>query len=111
MVKMLALRSTFGWVVGKPVVGHLLASQIGDEGELLTLAVRAEARRRGHARSLLAALEQRWRTTKVLTGWLEVRADNASARALYVQFRWSDAGRRRGYYADGTDAIIMRWTP
>ena len=107
----LAQRHTLGWVAGRPVVAHLLATQVGDEGEILTLAVRPEARRRGLARALLAALEQRWRAHGLQTGWLEVRADNDAARALYASLGWTSAGRRRGYYDDGIDAIIMRWMP
>jgi ribosomal-protein-alanine N-acetyltransferase len=92
-------------------VAHLLATQVGDEGEVLTLAVREEARRQGLARAMIDALARRWRSTGVVTGWLEVRADNAAARALYASTGWTDAGRRPGYYADGADAIVMRWTP
>jgi ribosomal protein S18 acetylase RimI-like enzyme len=92
-------------------VGHLLATQVGDEGEVLTIAVREDARRRGLARAMLTALADRWRAHGAHTGWLEVRADNEGARALYASLGWTSAGRRRGYYDDGTDAIVMRWAP
>jgi ribosomal-protein-alanine N-acetyltransferase len=38
---------------------------------------------------------------------LEVRSTNRSAIALYSSFGFGRAGRRRGYYRDGTDALIM----
>lgn len=107
----LGARHALAWVVGDPVVGHLLATAVGDEGEILTLAVRPEARRRGLARRMLDALAGRWRAAGVGAGWLEVRADNVAARALYASLGWTDAGRRPGYYADGTDAVVMRWAP
>jgi ribosomal-protein-alanine N-acetyltransferase len=38
-----------------------------------------------------------------------VRADNATARRLYARTGWVDAGVRPRYYADGVDAVVMRW--
>jgi ribosomal-protein-alanine N-acetyltransferase len=39
--------------------------------------------------------------------WLEVRAGNAAAIALYERFGFTTVGRRPGYYADGEDALVM----
>ena len=44
-----------GFLVGEPAVGHLLASCVAEEGEILTVAVLPEHRRQGHAGALLAA--------------------------------------------------------
>lgn len=41
---------------------------------------------------------------------LEVREDNAPAIALYEKTGFIRAGRRRRYYPDGTDALVMIWT-
>jgi ribosomal protein S18 acetylase RimI-like enzyme len=38
---------------------------------------------------------------------LEVSASNQAARALYESLGFSKAGRRRRYYADGADALIL----
>ncbi len=40
--------------------------------------------------------------------WLEVREGNAAARALYARCEFEESGRRRAYYDDGEDAILMR---
>ena len=40
--------------------------------------------------------------------WLEVRAGNGAARALYRKCGFEESGVRRGYYDDGEDAILMR---
>jgi ribosomal-protein-alanine N-acetyltransferase len=40
---------------------------------------------------------------------LEVAAGNESALELYGGFGFAEISRRRGYYADGEDAVIMRW--
>lgn len=101
--------TTLAWVAGDPPVGHLLASAVADEGEVLTLAVDPAARRRGLASALLRACQQAWRDHGVVNGWLEVRVDNDAARALYRSQGWVDAGVRPRYYADGADAAVMKW--
>ncbi|MEZ4236509.1 MAG: ribosomal protein S18-alanine N-acetyltransferase [Myxococcota bacterium] len=103
--------STRGWVArhGAAVIGHLLASSVAEEGEILTLAVAPEARRQGVARQLVVACTDGWRRDGVRDGWLEVRHDNAPAIALYRATGWAEAGRRARYYRDGADALVMRW--
>ena len=107
----LAAPGALAWVVREEgrVVAHLLASTILDEGEVLTVAVRPEARRRGLARALLAACHEAWARQGVTRAFLEVREDNAGARALYAEAGWREVGRRRGYYAEGGDAVVLGW--
>ena len=73
----------------------------GGESELLQVEVEAGYRRRGLARRLLeAALEG--------TVFLEVRAGNAGAIALYGTVGFVEVGRRKGYYAGPVeDALVM----
>jgi ribosomal-protein-alanine N-acetyltransferase len=40
--------------------------------------------------------------------FLEVAEGNAAARALYGAAGFAEAGRRRRYYADGGDALVLR---
>lgn len=42
---------------------------------------------------------------------LEVRAGNAAAVALYRRLGFEEVGRRRRYYADGSDALLMTRPP
>ncbi|HRD28628.1 MAG TPA: GNAT family N-acetyltransferase, partial [Caulobacter sp.] len=42
--------------------------------------------------------------------FLEVSADNAAALALYAAAGFEPAGLRKGYYADGADALVLRRT-
>lgn len=73
----------------------------GGEAELLNLAVRPEARRRGVGRALLALLAGR----KV---WLEVRASNEAAIRFYESQGFRVCGRRKGYYRNpDEDAVLM----
>lgn len=92
--------------------GFALGRVIGDEAELLTIAVAPEARRQGVGRSCLAGFEAAARTRGATHAFLEVAADNAAALALYRGGGWREVGRRKGYYrTEGgkrTDAIVMR---
>lgn len=89
-----------------------LAAYIGvyhtpDEVEILNIAVRADRRRRGYGRLLMAAALRDAAETGILRAVLEVRTSNAPAIALYESFGFEKAGRRRGYYHDtGEDALI-----
>ena len=105
----LACSTTRAWIAGEPPAGHLLATTVADEGEILILAVHPEARRRGVARALLEACATAWRAAGVLNGWLEVRVDNAGARALYRGAGWIEAGLRPCYYDDRADAAVLKW--
>ena len=40
--------------------------------------------------------------------FLEVSIGNKAARALYERAGFAPAGRRPRYYADGTDALVLR---
>jgi len=100
-----------GWLAfeGDEVVGHLLGQIALDEAELLSVAGVPSARRGGSGRALLRAAHEAWRALGATTAFLEVRADNAGAIALYEGDRWVKCGRRRVYDAQGTvDAVLMR---
>ena len=103
--ELLAMSDTF--LLHRPDA-FLLGRSLAGEAELLTLAVAPEDRRRGAARLLTGEFAATSRRTGALTAFLEVAEDNRPARALYAAAGWHEAGRRRGYYAPGLDAIVMR---
>jgi len=78
------------------------------EAELLRVAVSPEARRRGLGRRLIAAGFERLRAAGMARCHLEVRPSNASALALYHALGFEICGRRRTYYRDGSDALVLR---
>jgi ribosomal-protein-alanine N-acetyltransferase len=101
----LALPGVFGLL--HPDAGLVLARLAADQAEILTLAVAPPARRRGVGTELLrkAAGEAVARGGAWL--FLEVSARNAAARALYERTGFRPVGRRRSYYADGSDALVL----
>ena len=86
----------------------LLGRSVADEAELLTLAVAPESRRKGIALALLGDFAEAARQRGAAEAFLEVASDNAPAIALYACDGWSERGVRRGYYAPGIDALILR---
>jgi [ribosomal protein S18]-alanine N-acetyltransferase len=102
----LVLPGVFGWVDQRG--GMILTRIAADEMEVLTLAVAPETRRQGiGARLLGAAMAQACRQGARIA-FLEVSVGNIAARALYDRAGFSPAGRRPRYYADGTDALVLR---
>ena len=91
------------------VVGHLLSQVAAMSAEVLTIAVLPAHRRGGRANALMARAEATWIQADVEDAFLEVRASNSAAIALYTRRGWEQVGNRRGYYVDGEDAVIMRW--
>ncbi|WP_241843120.1 ribosomal protein S18-alanine N-acetyltransferase [Agromyces albus] len=87
----------------------LLAPAGSGQGDIQTIAVAPAARGMGLGRGLMHALITQARRRHVAELFLEVRADNAIARALYASLGFRQIGVRRGYYQpDGVDAITMR---
>lgn len=94
------------------VLGAALLRIVAGEGELLRIAVRPAARRRGVARRLLQAVLSVAADACPHGVHLEVRASNVAARHLYAREGFVDHGRRRDYYqAPREDAVLMHWRP
>ncbi|WP_330982193.1 MULTISPECIES: ribosomal protein S18-alanine N-acetyltransferase [Enterobacterales] len=81
-----------------------------DEATLFNIAVDPAFQRRGLGRELLEQVIDEVEKRGVVTLWLEVRASNVAAIALYESLGFNEATIRRNYYptAEGReDAIIM----
>jgi ribosomal-protein-alanine N-acetyltransferase len=103
---LLAMPGAFGLHI--PGAGFVLARVAADEAEILTLAVTPPARRRGHAGALLGGAMAGALLRGAAAMFLEVSDRNGAARALYARAGFAEAGRRRRYYADGADALVLR---
>jgi ribosomal-protein-alanine acetyltransferase len=89
------------------LVGYAMTLASGDVVDLLRIAVRPEQRRRGVARALLHTVLERAARTRAERVLLEVRVGNAAARAFYADAGFAEIARRRGYYRDGSDALVL----
>lgn len=86
------------------ISGQIGVKRIADELHIMTVAVRPEHRRRGHARNLVQAALIEYPDVRLV--YLEVRPGNAAARALYESLGFFVTGTRPGYYGD-EDALLM----
>lgn len=104
----LVMPGAFGLL--EPQGGMLLARVAADEAEVLTLAVLPALRHQGLGRALLLGATAEARRRGALSMALEVAVDKVPARGLYASAGFTAVGRRRRYYADGADALVLRAT-
>ncbi len=98
-------------LVGASLIGYFVAMEGVEELHLLNVTVAPAAQGRGHGSALLGAVLAHARTRRLPTVWLEVRASNERARALYARLGFDEVGLRRGYYPavrGREDAVVMR---
>lgn len=88
------------WVMEeqKIVQGFLFATIGAGECEILDLGIAVESRRRGYARLLLRHLLGFARERGAEMVFLEVRASNHAAQALYESEGFNQIGKRKNYY-------------
>ena len=92
------------------VVGYFVASSVAGEVTLMNLAIAPEQQGKGLGRVLLQFLIDFSQQNSEQEIWLEVRASNIAALALYTNLGFVEVDRRQGYYpcqGGREDAIIM----
>jgi len=89
------------------VIGYVCALWLAGELEILRLVAHPQHRRRKVAQRLLDALIEQYRPRGLERMLLEVRTSNDVALLFYRQCGFRRCGRRRRYYADGEDALLL----
>ncbi len=93
------------------VLGFAVFQLAAGEASLYALNVDPNARRKGVGAALLAGALEALKAEGAGQCFLEVRAANAPALALYRRLGFSSAGVRRGFYRDPPDdAVVMTLT-
>ena len=90
--------------------GYTILMAVGEDAELLNIGVAAGQQRKGLGRAMLLEMLDAACARNILRVFLEVRASNAAALALYGSVGFIKIGVRRGYYQNsngGEDAITM----
>ena len=96
------------------VSGFAVARMLGDEAELLLIAVTPEMRRQSVALLLWIELAERLQASGARTVHLEVRESNRPAQAFYRSRGFTQSGMRPKYYPNGAhesereDAVLMK---
>jgi [ribosomal protein S18]-alanine N-acetyltransferase len=92
------------------LAGYLCLKLVLDEAEILDVAVDGSLRGRGIGRVLVQSALALGRERGAALVWLEVRVGNREAIALYQRLGFRETGRRKNYYDDGEDAMLMDYT-
>ncbi|WP_233578604.1 ribosomal protein S18-alanine N-acetyltransferase [Aquitalea sp. FJL05] len=99
------------YCLGQQEIGFAVVMPVLDEAELLNIVIAAPQQGRGLGRQLLAGLMQDLQQQGCQRLFLEVRASNTPARALYQRCGFRESGLRKNYYPghDGQreHAILM----
>lgn len=90
------------------LIGFAGGMVVDTDVEILDVAVAPAHRREGIARKLLSHVSYDAQMLGCTSASLEVEDGNEAAVALYRSLGFDAAGRRRGYYGHGCDAIVMR---
>jgi [ribosomal protein S18]-alanine N-acetyltransferase len=90
------------------VVGYAVTMRSADLADLQRIGVRPDHRRQGVARTLLDEALAHARDEGATRMLLEVSARNTDALAFYAAADFVEIDRRRRYYRDGSDAVVMR---
>lgn len=91
------------------VVGFAMLRLLGDDVELMTIAVDPRWRGKGVGRAIMKACFEDLMMSEGKRMVLEVAADNPSAIKLYNSLGFQKIGERQGYYAraDGKPATAL----
>ncbi|WP_344896391.1 ribosomal protein S18-alanine N-acetyltransferase [Nonomuraea antimicrobica] len=95
-------------LVDGEIVAYAGLAAAADQADVQTIAVLERHQGAGIGSAMLTALLAEAGRRGAREIFLEVRADNPRAQAVYRHFGFEEIGTRRRYYDDGTDAIMMR---
>jgi len=93
---------------GTPRVGgYLFAVSLYEEFHVNKIATDLRLRKQGYGRMLIEDALARARAMASTAVTLEVRVSNAAARQFYRSYGFREAYKRRAYYQDGEDALVL----
>ncbi|GGT24565.1 ribosomal protein S18-alanine N-acetyltransferase [Nonomuraea spiralis] len=95
-------------LVDDEIVAYAGIATAADQADVQTIAVLEKHQGTGIGSAMLTELLAEAGRRGAREIFLEVRADNPRAQAVYRHFEFEEIGTRRRYYDDGTDAIMMR---
>ncbi|MDY6822405.1 MAG: ribosomal protein S18-alanine N-acetyltransferase [Thermodesulfobacteriota bacterium] len=94
-------------IMGGAIAGYIVFRTFHDEMHILKLATGLAWRRRNIAYALIQKAMETARANRISDIFLEVRASNKPAIAVYKKAGFAVNGIRKGYYAEGDDALMM----
>lgn len=110
-VSLLAQPGVYGLLAcrkGAPA-GFIILQRAYDQADVLTLAITPAMQRQRIGLHVVRVACRMGRLCGVKTVFLEVSASNHPAIACYGKAGFVRAATRPAYYADGSDALVLRW--
>ncbi len=89
------------------IAGYCVVLKVPPEAQLVDICIAPEAAGRGCGRKLLEHLIGFFRSAGYARVTLELRTGNEPALKLYGRAGFQVVGRRKKFYNDGADAILM----
>lgn len=100
------MQMLIGGDVRPELLGYFVAMKGVDEVHLLNITVAPTYQLQGWGRLMLDALALWSRGQGAQWLWLEVRASNLHAKALYIRYGFREVGLRKGYYPEGGTSLL-----
>ena len=96
------------WVYekGSSIFGFIIDLRFDDEINILNIAIDKSHQKRGHGSNML--LDYLRIIPEKSTIFLEVNENNNNAISIYKKHSFKKINKRKSYYKDGSDAIIMK---
>ncbi len=92
------------------IVGYSVLIAVCEDADVANIAVDPPFRGKGIAKALMETMHGQAKSSGATQCFLEVRVSNVAAIALYRAYGYETCGLRKGYYADGEDAFVMKKT-
>ncbi|MFY8274237.1 ribosomal protein S18-alanine N-acetyltransferase [Pseudoalteromonas sp. SSDWG2] len=89
------------------LLGFYVAEQAGPDITLMDICVAPQYQGQGLSKVLMHSLLEQSYSRGAELMFLEVRESNLAAQGLYHQCGFEINGRRKNYYPDGEDALLM----
>ena len=99
--------NAFGVKDNERIIGVITYSIAGDTADIEDVVVDKNYRRKGVATSLVNAVIESVKQKNATKLFLEVREKNQGAIAFYKTQNFVEINRRKNYYPDGENAIVM----
>ncbi len=91
----------------RPIAALAVFQLVCEEASLYTISTAPALRRQGAARALLQYAFAQLAAEGAQTVFLEMRAQNGAARALYASLGFVQTGMRRGFYTNPRDDAVL----
>ena len=95
-----------GLLIKKEIIGIYVVQIIIDEVQINYFSIKKFFRRKGYGSNLMQYLIKDCEKLNIKKLLLEVSETNLIAEVFYSKFNFTNVGRRKKYYKDGSDAVL-----